>query len=109
MAHAEKITHDSIQDFGDSAHFHVTSLFCLREFHVVDFGRIRCNCEDYPWILFCRHIVAIYLHFPHLNPENRKSTLMCAPEHAQQAAPPQHASKGGESLQSLTQDIFLLS
>ena len=34
---------------------------------------------------------------------------MCAPEHAQRAAPPQHASKGGGSLQSLTQDIFLLS
>ena len=34
---------------------------------------------------------------------------MCAPERAQQAAPPQHASKGGESLQSLTQDIFSLS
>ena len=109
MAHTEKITHDLIQDFEDLAHFHIASLSCPGEFHVVDLGRIRCNCEDYPQIMFCRHIVAIYLHFPHLNPENRKSTLMCAPEHAQQAAPPQHASKGGESLQSLTQDIFLLS
>ena len=53
--------------------------------------------------------MAIYLHFPHLNPENKKITLMCAPECAQQAALPQHALKGGESLQSLTQDIFLLS
>ena len=109
MAHAEKITRDSIQDFGDSAHFHVASLSCPGEFHVVYLGRIRCDCKDYPRILFCRHIAAIYLHFPHLNPENRKSTLMCAPERAQQAAPPQHASKGGESLQSLTQDIFSLS
>ena len=109
MAHAEKITCDLIQDFGDLAHFHVASLSCPGEFHVVDLGWIRCNCEDYPQILFCRHITAIYLHFPHLNPENRKSTLMYAPESAQQAAPPQHASKGGGFLQSLTQDIFSLS
>ena len=109
MAHAEKITCDLIQDFGDLAHFHVASLFCPGKFHVVDLGGIRCDCEDYPQILFYRHIAAIYLHFPHLNSENRKSTLMCAPECTQQAAPPQHASKGGESLQSLTQDIFLLS
>ena len=82
MAHVEKITHNLIQDFGDSAHFYIASLSCSGEFHVVDLGQIRCDCEDYHQILFCRHIIAIYLHFPHLNPKNRKSTLMCAPERA---------------------------
>jgi hypothetical protein len=109
LASAEKITHDSIQDFGDSAQFHIASLSRPEEYHVVDLHWPSCNCEDFPWILFCRHIAGIYVHFPHLNPEGKRSSHTHASECIQQAAPPQHVSGGGESLQTLTQDIFSLS
>ena len=52
------------------------------------------------------------MHFSHLDPENKGSTLIHDPRCVQQAAPrppPQQISGGGESLQSLTQDIFSLS
>jgi hypothetical protein len=109
LASAKNITRDSIQDFDDSAQFHIASLSCPREYHVVDLHQRSCDCEDFPRILFCKHIAGIYAHFPHLDPDNKRSTLIHAPEHVQQAAPPRHILGGGESLQSLTQDIFSLS
>jgi hypothetical protein len=109
LASAEKITRDSIQDFGDSAQFHIASRSRPGEYHVVDLHRPSCDCEDFPRILFCRHIAGIYVHFPHLNPEGKRSSHIHASERIQQAAPPQHISGGGESLQTLTQDIFSLS
>ena len=98
-ARAENITRDSIQDFGDSAQFHVASRSRPQEYHIVDLRRPTCDCEDFPRILFCRHIAGIYLHFPHLNPEKR-STLVSAPELTYQA--PQRFSEGGESMQALS-------
>ena len=112
LASAKNITRDSIQDFDGSAQFHIASLSHPREYHVIDLHRRSCDCENFPQILFCKHIAGIYVHFPHLDPENKGSTLIHDPRCVQQAAPrppPQHISGGGESLQSLTQDIFSLS
>jgi hypothetical protein len=107
-ASAEKITRDSIQDFGDSAQFHIASLSCPGEYHVVDLHRPTCDCEDFPRILFCKHIAAIYVHFPHLNP-GEKRNLLSVPERVQEGAPPQRVLGGGVSVQTLSQEIFSLS
>ncbi len=104
---AENITRDSIQDF-DSVQFHIASHSRPGEYHVVDLRRPTCDCEDFPRILFCKHIAGIYLHFPHLNPEGKRSALIYAPESTQQP-PPQRFLGGGESLQTLSQDVFSLS
>jgi hypothetical protein len=111
LANAENITRDSIQDFGDAFQFHIASLSHPGEYHVVDLHRPICDCEDFPRILFCKHIAAVYVHFPHLNPEGKQSTSLLAPGYVQQdsAAPPHHVPGGGESLQSLSQDVFSLS
>jgi hypothetical protein len=104
-ARAENITRDSIQDFGDSVQFHVASHSRPGEYHVVDLRRPTCDCEDFPRILFCKHIAGIYLHFPHLNPEGKRSAIIHTPE----CTPSQRFSGGGESLQTLSQDVFSLS
>ena len=109
LANVENITRDSIQDFGDSFQFHIASLSRPGEYHVVDLHRPSCDCEDFPRILFCRHIAGVYIHFPHLNPEGKRSTLTYAPERVQQTAPPQRVPGGGESLQTLSRDLFTLS
>ena len=111
LANAENIMHDSIQDFGDVFQFHIASLSHPGEYYVVDLHQPICNCEDFSQILFCKHIIAIYVHFPHLNPEGKQSTSLLAPGYVQQdsATPPHHVPREGESLQSLSQDIFSLS
>ena len=111
LANAENITRDSIQDFGDTFQFHIASLSHPGEYYVVDLHQPICNCEDFSQILFCKHIIAIYVHFPHLNPEGKQSTSLLAPGYVQQdsATPPHHVPREGESLQSLSQDIFSLS
>ena len=107
MASAEKITRDSIQDFGDSAQFHIASLSHPGEYHVVDLHWPTCNCEDFPWILFCKHIAAIYVHFPHLNPGEKGSPTV--PERIQPGTLPRSVLEGGESVQTLSQRLFSLS
>ena len=106
-ARAENTTRDSIQDF-DSVQFHIASHSRPGEYHVVDLRRPTCDCEDFPRVLFCKHIAGVYLHFPHLNPEGKQSALIHAPESTQQPLP-QRFSGGGESLQALSQDVFSLS
>jgi hypothetical protein len=83
LASAKNITRNSIQDFDDSAQFHIASLSCPGEYHVVDLYQRSCDCEDFPRILFCKHIVGIHAHFPHLDPDNKMSTLIHAPERVQ--------------------------
>jgi hypothetical protein len=41
-------TRDLIQDFNDSAQFHIASLSCPGEYHVVDLHQRSCDCEDFP-------------------------------------------------------------
>ena len=108
MANAQKITHDSIQDFGDSAQFHITSLSCPEEYYVVNLHRPTCDCEDFPQILFCKHITAIYVHFLNLNPRE-KGGITAVPEHAQLDTLLRCLPGGGESVQTLSQRLFSLS
>jgi hypothetical protein len=108
-ANAKNITRDSIQDFGDSFQFHIASHSRPGQYHAVDLRRPICNCEDFPRILFCRHVAAVYVHFPHLDPEVKGSTLINVPERVQPSAPPHCSLGGGESLQALSQEVFSLS
>ena len=108
MANAQKITCNSIQDFGDSAQFHITSLSHPREYHVVDLHWPTCDCKDFPQILFCKHITAIYVHFPNLNPWE-KGGITAVPECAQLDTLPRCLLEGGESVQTLSQRLFSLS
>lgn len=68
-----------------------------------------CDCEDFPRIFLCKHIAGIYAHFPHLNPEGKGNTSIHAPKRVQHTVLPQRILRGGESLQTLTQDIVSLS
>jgi hypothetical protein len=108
-ANAKNIRSDSIQDFGDSYQFHVASLSRPGAYHVVDLHQPICDCEDFPRILFCKHIAAVYVHFPHLDPEDKGSALIYAPERVQHPSQPHRFLGGGESLQTLSQDVFSLS
>ena len=108
MANAQKITHDSIQDFGDLAQFHITSLSRPEEYHVEDLHQPTCDCEDFPQILFCKHIAAIYIHFPNLN-LGEKGGITAVPKCAQLKTLPRCLSGGGESVQTLSQKLFSLS
>ena len=108
MANAQKITCNSIQDFGDLAQFHIASLSHSKEYHMVDLHWPTCDCEDFPWILFCKHIAIIYVHFPNLNSEE-KGRITAVPKHAQLDTLPKCLLEGGESVQTLSQRLFLLS
>jgi hypothetical protein len=67
-ASTRDISPDSVLNF-DLAHFHVTSQSHPGKFHVIDLIESTCDCMDFPRIHFCKHIAAIYVHFPHLCPE----------------------------------------
>jgi hypothetical protein len=106
MASARNITIDSIQQF-DPTQFHVASQSRLGVYYAIDLHRATCDCEDYPRIKFCKHIGAIYVHFPHLSVEaNHSAVSQEAPEAPDR---PQRVFRQEESLQSLTQDISNLS
>ena len=108
IANAQKITHDSIQDFGDLAQFHIAFLSCSEEYYVVDLLWLTCNCENFPQILFCKHIVAIYVHFPNFN-SREKGGITAVSECAQLDTLPRCLPGGGESMQTLSQRLFSLS
>jgi hypothetical protein len=105
-ASARDISPDSVLNF-DSAHFHVASQSRPGEFHVIDLIESTCDCADFPRIRFCKHIAAIYVHFPHLCPErNIPSTT---PENAAVTFQSQPSTSHSNTLQVLMQDITLLS
>jgi hypothetical protein len=74
MASARNITIDSIQQF-NPMQFHVASQSQPGTFYSIDLHRATCDCEDYPRIKFCKHIGAIYVHFPHLSVEDNNSAV----------------------------------
>jgi hypothetical protein len=76
---AEAITLDSIQPF-DNIQFHVASISRPGEFYTIDLARQMCDCKDFHRIDFCKHIAAIYLHFPHLCPEVGSQTNVPHPQ-----------------------------
>jgi hypothetical protein len=65
---ARSISWDSIEQF-DNTKFHVTSASCPGGFFVIDLAQQHCNCKDFHWIEFCKHLEAIQAHFPHLRSE----------------------------------------
>jgi hypothetical protein len=59
MASARNITIDSIQQF-DPTQFHVASQSQPGAFYSIDLYHATCDCEDYPRIKFCKHIVMLF-------------------------------------------------
>jgi hypothetical protein len=106
LASAGKISRDSIQQL-EPTRFHVASQSRPGAYYVIDLDLVNCNCKNFPFAQFCKHIAAIYVHFPELTPEV-PSTISPSvdrevPEALQRVITPQ------ESLHSLTQEIALLS
>jgi hypothetical protein len=79
LERAEAIALDSIQPF-DDIQFHVASVSRPGEFYAIDLARQMCDCKDFHRIDFCKHIAAIYLHFPHLCPEVGSQTNVPHPQ-----------------------------
>jgi hypothetical protein len=80
LASAKEISHDSIQSF-DHTQFHVVSQSRSGPFYIVDLNNQSCRCIDFPRINFCKHIAAVYAHFPHLCPEEGGQILASDPPH----------------------------
>jgi hypothetical protein len=106
MASARNITINSIQQF-DLTQFHVTSQSRPGAFYSIDLHHATCDCKDYPRIKFCKHIGAIYVHFPHLSVEDNNSAV--SQEAVEAPDEPQHILRQEDSLQTLTRDITDLS
>ena len=107
---AKEISRDSIQQL-DHTQFHVASQTRQGSYYAIDLQREICECKDYPGRRFCKHIAAIYVHFPHLNPDLIESSNTPTPSGApEQLWRPRQARPGPEeTLQSLTEDISDLS
>ena len=103
---AKTITRDSIESFDDSQ-FHVASQTKLGHFYSINLGPPKCSCPDFPRIRFCKHIGAVYFHFPHLRPVD-----VPAPSPSQVANEPQHApipATSANKFHSMVQDVNTLS
>ncbi|KAI9434064.1 hypothetical protein H4582DRAFT_2081386 [Lactarius indigo] len=104
---ARTITCDSIEKFDDSQ-FHVASQTKLGDFYAIKLAPPACNCEDFPCIRFCKHIGAIYFHFPHLRPKDgpAASSTLPQPEQPERTTPGQSTK---DTVHLLVQDINRLS
>jgi len=109
LAGARGTPRDSIQQF-DSTRFHVASESSPGSYYEIDLSRVACNCRDFPRSRFCKHLAAIYVHFPQFCTarENRRIDLQLAPQRVpisdvSNSNPPQ------DSVQKLKQDIKFLS
>ena len=103
---AKTITRDSIESFDDSQ-FHVASQTKLGHFYSINLGPPKCSCPDFPRIQFCKHIGAIYFHFPHLRLVN-----VPAPSPSEVPNEPQRApipASSANKFHSLVQDVNTLS
>jgi hypothetical protein len=103
----EAISQDSIQPF-DNTQFHVASVSRLGEFYTIDLTWQMCDCKDFHRIDFCKHIAAIYLHFPSLCPDVGSHTDMNVPNLQKDLNISQGTSRP-EVLDTLTQEILMLS
>jgi hypothetical protein len=103
---AKTITRDSIELFDDSQ-FHVASQTKLGHFYSINLTPPKCNCPDFLRIRFCKHIGAVYFHFPHLRPAD-----VPAPSPSGVPNEPQHApnlAALANKFHSLVQDVNTLS
>jgi len=106
ISSAKNISPDSILQF-DHIQFHVASQSRPGEYYVIDLQRSTCDCTDFPRVRFCKHIAAIYVHFPHISPEGINTPVLT--EDITPLSQPECASTQEDNLQSLTQDIAALS
>jgi hypothetical protein len=100
------ISPDSILQF-DHIQFHVASQSHPGEYYVIDLHQPACDCADFPRIQFCKHIAAIYTHFPHLSPKGIDASVLT--EDITSSFQPERTPSQEDSLQNLTQDIAALS
>lgn len=113
MSGARGTPRDSIQQF-DSAHFHVASQSRPGTYYEIDLDQSACNCPDFPRSRFCKHLAAIYVHFPSCKRESSpsidlKSLGLLDPQQRIPTPEVRRTSSPQESLQKLMQDIKLLS
>jgi hypothetical protein len=106
LTSAKDISPNSILQF-DQVQFHVASQSCPGKYYMIDLQQSTCNCAGFPRVWFCKHIAAIYVHFPHLSPEGISESLLT--EDITPSCQPECASSQEDSLQNLTQDIAALS
>ena len=102
---ARAISYNSIQQFDDTQ-FHVASMSRSGNYHAVDLDRATCECQDFPHILFCKHIAAMHAHFPHLHTDLQTQNKVSETENISRN--PQDISTQ-EQLNKLTKDITELS
>jgi hypothetical protein len=103
---AKTITRDLIESFDDSQ-FHVASQTKLGHFYSINLAPPKCNCPDFPHIRFCKHIGAVYFHFPHLRPADVPAPSPSGVPNEPQRAPNPAAS--ANKFHSLVQDVNTLS
>jgi hypothetical protein len=106
LTSAKDISRDSILQF-DHIQFHVASQSRPGAYYTIDLHQSTCDCTDFPRVRFCKHIAAIYAHFPHLSPEGISESLLT--EDITPLCQPECASSQEDSLKNLTQDIAALS
>jgi hypothetical protein len=106
LTSTKDISPDSILQF-DHIQFHVASQSRPGAYYAIDLHQSTCDCADFPRIRFCKHIAAIYAHFPHLSPEGISESLLT--EDITPSCQPECTSSQEDSLQNLTQDIAALS
>ncbi|KAI9443844.1 hypothetical protein H4582DRAFT_2071329 [Lactarius indigo] len=78
------------------------------DFYAIKLTPPACNCEDFPCIRFCKHIGAIYFHFPHLRPKDGPAapSTLPQPEQPERMTPGQSTK---DTVHLLVQDINRLS
>ena len=114
LARARDTPRDSIQQF-DSTRFHVASESSPGAYYKIDLNRSACSCRDFPRSRFCKHLAAIYVHFPQLCTEESGSPInlgIGGASNAPQCVPTlnvRRSSSQQESVQKLKQEIKLLS
>src|SRR6266851_6140272 len=106
LSSIKDITPDSILQF-DHIQFYVASQSHPSEYYVIDLQQSMCDCADFLRVQFCKHIAAIYVHFPHLSPEGINTSVLT--EDITPLSQTECASTQENNLQSLTQDIAALS
>lgn len=102
---ANKVTRDSIEKFDDSQ-FHVASQTKSGHFYAINLALPTCNCPDFPRIRHCKHIGAVYFHFPHLRPSNVPAA---SPAVSGSECAPIPATSTSNTFHLLVQDVNLLS
>ena len=108
LAGARDIFIDLILQF-DLTQFHITSQSCLGIYYAIDLHRATCDCVNFLKAQFCKHIAAIYIHFPHLALDKIGLRPMTLSSDMTQILDQLHTSRLEKSLHLLIQDIAVLS